>query len=96
MSANNSNTRQQNQELNEYIKEYLKYSGLNSTIECFEAELKAKSVQGKLVGQKVGQTQKPEELPRLAILFKQDNFMTKRELNLEKEIKANNKKYQQV
>lgn len=29
-------------EINEYIKEYLRYSSFANTLECFEAEIKSK------------------------------------------------------
>lgn len=29
-------------EINEYFKEYLRYLGLHSTLECFEADVKVK------------------------------------------------------
>jgi hypothetical protein len=31
-------------EINEYIKEYLRHSGMMNTLECFEAEIKTKQV----------------------------------------------------
>ncbi len=35
-------------EVNEYIKEYLRYAGLLSSLECFEAEVKTKQVSNKI------------------------------------------------
>ncbi|EGR27657.1 hypothetical protein IMG5_191980 [Ichthyophthirius multifiliis] len=83
-------------EVNKYIKEYLQYLGLNNTLDCFEAELKSKQVINKVVKQQQQQSSRPEDLPRLYQLLKGDNKQSKRELNLEKDMKAQNKKYQQI
>jgi hypothetical protein len=40
--------------------------------------------------------QNQEDLPRLFLILKNDNLKTKREINLEKEMKSFNKKYQQI
>ncbi len=38
-----------NNEINEYIKEYLIYNKLSNTVECLEAELKTKQAQNKVI-----------------------------------------------
>ncbi|KRX08064.1 Armadillo-type fold [Pseudocohnilembus persalinus] len=90
-------------EINEYFKEYLRYIGLHSTLECFEADVKVKLTQQKVLKQQQQQGQQQqqkkenlEDLPRICQLLSQDSGKTKRELNLEKELKAQNKKYQQI
>lgn len=83
------------QEINEYVKEYLRHSGFHNTLECFEAEIKTKQVSTKMLN-KQQQLKQQDDLPRLYILLKSDNLKTKREINLEKEMKQFNKKYQQI
>ena len=63
------------QEINEYIKEYLRFVGLHSTLDHFESECKSKPVSQKLL-QKVTNS-KQEDLPRIYTLLKQDNFKVK-------------------
>ncbi|CAD8172837.1 unnamed protein product [Paramecium pentaurelia] len=83
-------------EINEYIKEYLKYSGYSNTLECFEAEIKSKQVSSKMSNKQQQQKQLNDDIPRIFQLLKTDNIKTKREINLEKEQKLFNKKYQQI
>ncbi|KAM3135807.1 hypothetical protein pb186bvf_012060 [Paramecium bursaria] len=83
-------------EINEYIKEYLRHSNFVNTLECFEAEIKSKQVSTKMLN-KFNQVKKnDEDLPRIYLLLKNDTLKTKREINLEKEQKQFNKKYQQI
>lgn len=86
----------EDQEIYEYIKEYLKYNNLSNTLECFEAENKTKLVSSKVTNKKQNILVKKEELPRIYTLFKAEGNKTKREINMEKEMKTFNKKYQQI
>jgi hypothetical protein len=36
-------------EINEYVKEYLRYSNYTNTLECLEAEFKSKQVSNKVI-----------------------------------------------
>ena len=82
----------ENAEIVDYIKEYLRFNKLTNTLECFDAEFKTKQVSNKM---KVQNNQyKKEDLPRIYSFFGPNSSgKNKRELNLEKEIKLQNKKY---
>jgi len=84
------------QEINDYFKEYLKYNNMTNTLECFEAEIKSKEVTNKMKDKQVPKSTKKEDLPRIYNFFLADGSKSKRELNLEKDIKTLNKKYQQI
>jgi len=89
----------ENYEINEYIKEYLKYNGFTNTLECFEAEIRTKQVSNKLTGKNVltnSNKQGAEDAPRLYALFRGDGAKGKKDTALEKEYKALNKKYNQI
>lgn len=80
-------------EINRYIKEYLMHLGLISTAECLDAEIKQKQSNGR--GLRMINP-KSEEVPRLYALLKSDGTngtKSKREIHLENEMRANNKKY---
>lgn len=79
-------------EINRYIKEYLVYFGMGNTAECFEAEAKSKQANGRSI--KPSNIPRNEELPRLYLMLKGDGTKSRREINLENDIKAQNKKYQ--
>lgn len=86
----------ENQEIYEYIKEFLKFNSFSNTLECFEAENKTKQVSNKVTNKQPNLLLKKEDQPRLYSLLKSDGAKTKREINLEKEFKTFNKKYQQI
>lgn len=86
----------ENQEIYEYIKEFLKFNSFTNTLECFEAEIKTKQVSSKVINKQTNPLMKKEDQPRLYSLLKSDGAKTKREINLEKEFKTFNKKYQQI
>lgn len=67
---------------------------MGNTAECFEAEVKSKLASGRSI--KPSSIPRNEELPRLYLMLKGDGTKTKREINLENDIKAQNKKYQQI
>lgn len=84
---------QESSEINRYIKEYLLHLGLLNTADCFDAEIKQKQSNGR--GLKMINP-KSEDVPRLYALLKSDGTngnKTKREIHLENEMRANNKKY---
>ncbi|CAD8144528.1 unnamed protein product [Paramecium pentaurelia] len=83
-------------EINEYIKEYLRYSNYSNTLECFEAEIKSKQVSNKMLNKQQVIKQTGDDVPRIFQLLKSDNIKSKREINLEKDQKQFNKKYQQI
>lgn len=83
-------------EIQDYLKEFLKYHNFSNTLECFEAEIKTKQVSNKVMNKKQNIFNKKEEMPRIYSLFKTDGNKTKREINMEKEMKNFNKKYQQI
>lgn len=83
-------------EIQDYFKEFLKYHHFSNTLECLEAEIKTKQVSNKVVNKKQNIFNKKEEMPRIYSLFKTDGNKTKREINMEKEMKNFNKKYQQI
>lgn len=85
-----------NLEIFDYIKEFLKFNSFSNTLECFEAEFKTKQVSSKVTNRQPNLLMKKEDQPRLYSLLKSDGAKTKREINLEKEFKAFNKKYQQI
>ena len=85
-----------NLEIFDYIKEFLKFNSFSNTLECFEAEFKTKQVSSKVTNRQPSLLMKKEDQPRLYSLLKSDGAKTKREINLEKEFKAFNKKYQQI
>ncbi|CAD8056604.1 unnamed protein product [Paramecium sonneborni] len=96
MRAANSNQGQQTllpdvNEINEYIKEYLRYSNYYNTFECFEAEIKSKQVTNKMLNKQQVIKQTGDDMPRIFHLLKSDNIKSKREINLEKESKQFNK-----
>ena len=86
----------ENQEIFEYIKEFLKFNSFSNTLECFDAEIKTKQVSNKVTNKQPNLLLKKEDQPRLYSLLKSEGSKTKREINLEKEFKAFNKKYQQI
>ena len=85
-----------NLEIFDYIKEFLKFNSFSNTLECFEAEFKTKQVSSKVTNRQPSLLMKKEDQPRLYSLLKSDGAKTKREINLEKEFKAFNKKDQQI
>ena len=88
----------ENLELNEYIREYLKFNGFSNTLECLDAELRTKQVSNKLTSKNpLGNSnhQKTDDLPRLYSFVRVDKKGGK-DPNLEKEHKSLQKKYQQI
>lgn len=86
----------ENSEINNYVKEYLKFNGFANTLECFEAEHKTKQVTNKLTNKNRPVGNK-EDLPRIYSLFKSEGVgKSKNEINMEKDLKSFNKKYQQI
>eukprot|EP01017_Pseudomicrothorax_dubius_P004052 TRINITY_DN1072_c0_g2_i4.p1 TRINITY_DN1072_c0_g2~~TRINITY_DN1072_c0_g2_i4.p1 ORF type:complete len:471 (-),score=150.25 TRINITY_DN1072_c0_g2_i4:91-1503(-) len=83
------NAKIDNNEIHDYIREYLKHYGFLNTVEVFDAELKSKTVQNKLNAK----SNRQEEVPRLCGFFKPETTKSRRELNLEKEMKDHTKKY---
>lgn len=96
MNIQTSSLQSENQEIYEYIREFLKFNSFSNTLECFDAEIKTKQVSNKVLNKQMNLLMKKEDLPRLYSLFKSDGGKTKREITLEKEFKAFNKKYQQI
>lgn len=87
----------ENVELNDYIREYLKYNGFSNTLDCFDAELRTKQVSNKLGSKNVlgnSNQQKSEDIPRLYSFIRSDKL--KKETVLEKDHKALTKKYNQI
>ena len=88
-----------NHEIYDYIKEFLKFNNFTNTFECLEAEIRTKQVSNKL-STKQGSNQhtinKLDDQPRLYQLIKGVDLKSKRETNLEKDLKNMNKKYNQV
>ena len=85
----------ENSEILEYIKEFLRYNNFSNTVECLEAEIKTKQFSGKLSTKQNAPSRK-EDLPRIYSLMKDDGNKSKRELNMEKDMKNFNKKYKQI
>ena len=78
-------------EVNEYVREYLRWSGMLNTLESFEVD--AKSKQSQRLNQRGGiSAAKMEDMPRLCQLLKPNNQKTLREINLEKDLKQQAKK----
>lgn len=96
MNIQTSSLQSENQEIYEYIREFLKFNSFSNTLECFDAEIKTKQVSNKVLNKQMNPLMKKEDLPRLNSLFKSEGGKTKREITLEKEFKAFNKKYQQI
>lgn len=82
-------------EINDYIREYLRFGGFANTLEVFDAEIKTKAVSSK-VAAKPKEIHKPEDQPRIFAFFKPDQNKTRRELNLEKDFKEFQKKYNMI
>ena len=91
-----SNLQSENQEIYEYIREFLKFNSLTNTLECLDAEIKTKQVSSKVLNKQMNPLMKKEDQPRLYSLLKSDGAKTKREITLEREFKTFNKKYQQI
>ncbi len=86
----------ENVELNEYIREYLKYNGFTNTLECLDVELRSKQVSNKLSSKNVlgnSNQQKSEDIPRLYSFVRGGS---KKDTTLDKEHKALTKKYNQI
>ena len=83
-------------EIYDYIKEFLKFNNFSNSLECFEAEIKTKQASNKGTNKQPNLLLKKDDQPRLYSFLKSDGSKTKREINLEKEFKAFNKKYQQI
>jgi hypothetical protein len=81
-------------EVNEYVREYLRYAGFSNTLEIFDSEIKTKAVSSKLA--RANAAQRNEEEPRIYSFFKPDQTKTRRELNLEKDHKDFQKKYNMI
>lgn len=89
----------ENIELNDYIREYLKYNGFSNTLECLDAELRTKQVSNKLTSKNpLGNSnhqKTTDDVPRLYSLVRSDKKGGK-DPNLEKEHKSLQKKYAQI
>lgn len=82
------------EEINEYIKEYLRHHNMFGTLENFENEVKVKQLPARLKQAHTGTL--PKEEPKLHQLFKKNDKKTQNEINLEHEYKEINKKYNLV
>jgi hypothetical protein len=80
-------------EINDYMKEYLRHHKMFSTLEQFETEIKSKQIPATLRNDS-NSLQKKE--PRMHALFKKDMPKSHNELNLEKDLKELTKKYNLV
>ena len=87
-----------NLQINDLIKDYLRYNSFDNSYECFDAEIRTKIVAKKLT-QKPNESkalEKPRDPPRIYTMIKGENARTKRENNLEKDIEFISKKFMQV
>ena len=82
-----------NLEINDYIREYLRHYNCQSTLECFEAEIRTKPIASKMNVKTPAQ--KLDDQPRLCQLLK-GNASKVKNLNTERDLKQLNKKYGQV
>ena len=79
-------------ELNQYVKEYLRHYGMLQTAELMEKEIKTKQMPKRLRGE----DKKSSEPPRLERLFTKNDEISRKELDLQKDLKDLNKKYNMV
>ena len=86
-------------ELNAYIKEFLKFNKYNSTLECLEAEERTKQVTAKSQRASINRvpTEKDmESFPRLYRFFEGDSEKTAREVRLDKDMKGLQQKHSSI
>lgn len=83
--------------INENIKEYFRFHGYVNTLECFEAEIRAKIVSSKLQNGMIPDLSgKEKEEPRIYSLFTGAEAKTNREMNTEKEMKETKRQFHQI
>lgn len=80
-------------EINEYIKEYLRHHGMLQTAELMDQEIKSKQMPKRLRNDSKTTL---GELPRLEQLFSKEGGKSKLELNLHKDFKDLSKKYNMI
>ena len=86
-----------NTQLNDYIKEYLRYNNFINTLECFEAEVRTKQVSKQLqVRPQDFQPRKNQDLPRFYAMLKGESVKVRREMDLENELAYISKRFLQV
>ena len=79
-------------EINDYLREYLKYYNMHATLDALETEVKTKQMPKRLRNENPPN----REEPRLQLLFRASERRTKLELNLERDLKELNRKYAAV
>ena len=80
-------------DINEYVKEYLRHHGMLQTAELMDQEIKSKQMPKRL---RNDAKSNPADLPRLEQLFSKEGAKSKVELNLQKDFKDLNKKYNMI
>ena len=90
-------TSMENVEINEYIKQYLKFNEFQNTLECFTAEINTQRMSSKLNKKLI--MKDPEQsmdAPRLYSMLKSEQIKTFREKQLSENYKIIHKKYTEV
>lgn len=79
------------QEINEYVKEYLRHHNMFTTLEAFEKEVKTKQIPQRM--RAMANDNLPKDEPKMHKLFSSTEKKSVKELNCEQDFKEINKKY---
>ena len=82
----------QSRQINDYLREYMNFHGMQNTLECFDAELRTKKSLDKMKPA----THKSEPKPQLYKMIKGEAVVSKKDSYLNKDLKELKKKYQMI